>query len=347
MRRLLAGAAASLFAVAAMATIPAAPAGAFPYDHLDIAGHGFGHGRGMGQFGALGYALKGTSYTDILSHFYSNTTAGGIGNDLVTVQLVANDGLDAIVMQEHGNLTTDAGAPTPGNQAVRVRKIGPNQFAVDQAPNCNGPWQLGAISAAHPGTVTISPTAPSAAHDSMLQVCYIGSSRWYEGDILAVDGDGPARTINRLPMESYLRGVVPRESPASWGQLGGGAGEEALKAQAVAARSYAKAENRQPWAQTGDTTSCQVYGGRAVQDGGGYQDLYGAGVYATTSDVAVSSTGGQVRMLNGGVARAESSSSTGGSTAGGVFPAVVDEGDDVCANAAACNSNHNWTANVP
>ena len=55
---------------------------------------------------------------------------------------------------------------------------------------------------------------------------------------------------------------------------------------------HAKAENRHPWAQTCDTTSCQVYGGRAVQDGGGYQDLYGAGVYATTSDVAVSSTGG-------------------------------------------------------
>src|SRR3954469_24561327 len=109
MRRLAAGFAASVLLLALLVVPGAAPVAAYPSDTVALAGHGFGHGRGMGQFGALGYALKGTSYPDTLSHFYSNTTAGGIGNDLVTVQLVANDGLDAIVMQEHGNLTTDAG----------------------------------------------------------------------------------------------------------------------------------------------------------------------------------------------------------------------------------------------
>ena len=43
---------------------------AFPSDHVDFVGHGFGHGRGMGQYGALGYALGGMAYGDILQHYY-------------------------------------------------------------------------------------------------------------------------------------------------------------------------------------------------------------------------------------------------------------------------------------
>ncbi len=45
-------------------------------------------------------------------------------------------------------------------------------------------------------------------------------------------------------VESYLRGVVSREVSTSWGNAGGGAGINALRAQAVAARSYALSQNR-------------------------------------------------------------------------------------------------------
>ena len=69
------------------------------------------------------------------------------------------------------------------------------------------------------------------------------------------------RTVNTVYMQDYLRGVVPRESPASWGSDAGGAGLNALMAQAVAARSYAWAEDRAAYAKTCDTTACQVYGG--------------------------------------------------------------------------------------
>src|SRR5581483_12180217 len=140
MRRcLLALFVASLFLVA-----PAAgPAAAYPSDSVALTGHGFGHGRGMGQFGALGYALNGTAYTDILSHFYGGTTAGTIGNTTITVELMANVGLDTIVQQEKGHLALGPGQGTitPGNNAVLVHRNPTGLFTVQQAANCGGPWQ--------------------------------------------------------------------------------------------------------------------------------------------------------------------------------------------------------------
>src|SRR4051812_27839635 len=148
MRSLLAGAAASLFAFAALATTPAAPAGAFPSDHLDIAGHGFGHGRGMGQFGALGYALKGQSYSEILQHYYSNTAVGNLsavagGGAPMTVELTRfgptaaqPGGFDTIALQESGKLTVN-GAPVPA-KAARAVRVAPNSFRIDTAADCAG-----------------------------------------------------------------------------------------------------------------------------------------------------------------------------------------------------------------
>lgn len=70
----------------------------------------------------------------------------------------------------------------------------------------------------------------------------------------------PAQTvpllINRLGMENYLRGVVPSEMPASWPM-------EALKAQAIAARSYAYTQTQynDPGVYLEMTVASQVYGG--------------------------------------------------------------------------------------
>src|SRR5205814_4118171 len=120
------------------------------------------------------------------------------------------------------------------------------------------------------------------------------------------------RAVNKVSLEGSVKGVVPRESPSGWGTSGGGAGMHALRAQAVAARSYASAERRSEWAQTCDTQSCQVYGGRATQDGAGFTNLE-----ADTSNQAVDDTKGEVRVFlsDGSVARTEFSSSTGGYTA--------------------------------
>src|SRR5947208_11284789 len=99
MRRALALGTAIACMTALMVVHAAAPAAAYPSGNVVVSGHGFGHGRGMGQYGALGYALRGAPYTDILQHYYSNTTAGTIPAGAVSVELVAANGTDAIIYQ--------------------------------------------------------------------------------------------------------------------------------------------------------------------------------------------------------------------------------------------------------
>jgi SpoIID/LytB domain protein len=323
-------------ALAAVVGLGPSPASAYPAATVEIDGHGFGHGRGMGQYGALGYALNaGWTSAQILSHFYGNTGTGDIGNPLMTVILSAFSGFDSVVAQERGHMITNAATGT--FNALRAVRIGVNTFRVESGPDCGGPWTT--VRPSMTGPVVFQPQNRNEDRQEMLQGCEPGGARrWFRGELRAVEGlDATPRTVNALDMQSYLKGVVPREMPASWGDLGGGAGMHALRAQAVAARSYGWAEDRAPYAKTCDTTACQVYGGRAVQTGAGFFDLEDA-----RSNRAVDDTVGQIRTLNGVAARTEYSSSTGGYTAGGTFPAVPDEGDAIPANPF-----HNWHASVP
>ena len=338
-------------ATVGMSLVTARPAAAFPGSTVELVGHGFGHGRGMGQYGALGYALKGWTYQQILDHYYGGTKMGTVPDNDITVQLTKFDGLDVIVAQEQGHLHaswTGGAAPGPFS-ALLARKTGANRYSLFVGADCSGGpggWQPLASAQNVPGPVTLSPDDPKTEdRTQMLQVCEVGGTRrWLRGQVLALEGTDSAnlttsRAVNKVDLEGYVKGVVPRESPSSWGTLSNGLGEQALRAQAVAARSYAMAEHRSDWAQTCDTQSCQVYGGRAQQDAGGFSDLE-----ATTSNSAVDDTRGQVRVFtaDGSVARTEFSSSTGGYTAGGVFPAVPDDGDAVNLNPSA-----NWSAQIP
>ena len=346
-RRLATALTAPVVALSALVVANPPPAGAFPGPTVDLVGHGFGHGRGMGQFGALGYALKGWTYQQILDHYYGGTRMGTVPDNDITVQLTKFDGLDVIVAQENGHLHTSA---APGSfSALLARKTGANRYTVFVGTDCSGGpggWQPLASATNVPGPVTFTPDDPKTDdRTEMLQVCELGGThRWLRGQVLALEGTDAAnittsRAVNKVDLEGYVKGVVPRESPSSWGTLSGGLGEHALRAQAVAARSYASAEHRSDWAQTCDTQSCQVYGGRATQDASGFTDLE-----AATSSQAVDDTRGQVRVFtaDGSVARTEFSSSTGGYTAGGTFPAVPDDGDSVDLNPSA-----NWTAKIP
>jgi SpoIID/LytB domain protein len=115
----------------------------------------------------------------------------------------------------------------------------------------------------------------------------------YIGDMQFTNEAGTIQPINlNIPFEDYLKGVVPREMPALWHQ-------EALKAQAIAARTYAyKYQNR---TDINDTTSFQVYGG--------YQ-------WHPNSTKAVSDTAGQMLYVNNSlIDTAPFTSSNGGQTA--------------------------------
>ena len=173
--------------------------------------------------------------------------------------------------------------------------------------------------------------------DVTLQLCESSNAAtWYRGELRAARYEGNQRTVNALPLEQYLRSVVPREMPASWADEGGGAGVEALQVQSVAARSYSLAENRYNYAKTCDTTSCQVYEGRESRSGSSQWSNEDS-----RTDAAILATAGLVRMWGDQVARTEFSASTGGHTITVDFPGVPDDGDDV-----AINPVHRWTESV-
>lgn len=339
----------ALTALASAATtvvVPAARADAAYGATILVQGHGFGHGRGLGQWGSLGYAVTfGWSHTQILDRYYGGTTAGTIDpNAVMTVRLVQLDDQDTIVVSDNSTLTTPL---LPGQLfgALRVQanKDG-SSLLFSGPPGCAGPWTPVPVALA-PGQPVAFATDPGqldSADPSVLpSVCAPdGSRRYYRGTIAAVrDLNGAPRTVNTVTMERYLRGVIPREMPANWADMGGGKGAEALDAQTVAARSYAWAEARYSYAKTCDTTACQVYGGAGLLAPGGALTT----LEDNRTNAAVAATAGQVRLMpDGTVARAEFSASTGGQTAGGVFPSVADAGD-----AIPLNPNRSWTATIP
>jgi len=118
--------------------------------------------------------------------------------------------------------------------------------------------------------------------------------RAYHGTLALRSRDGGVSVVNGLTLDTYLRGVVPSESPSHWPLA-------ALEAQAVAARSYAVAELRpDSWYDLLPSTRDQVYGG--------------VGAERPRTDHAVYATLGQVLTWGGQVARTYYSSSSGGRT---------------------------------
>ena len=336
-RAFAAALAATLLLVTGFAVAPAAPpAGAQESapTTMSFSGRGWGHGRGMSQWGSQGYATNfGWTHRQILDHYYGGTTMGTRPDRDMRVRLMAQDDKPTVVAIDSGTLLlqTPSGTLATGLRAARLTKQPDGKLLVEQASSCNGPWTPvpGSTGQSHVAAVRESGAEP-------LRLCRAdGVSVWYPGTIEAVVVAGVQRTVNTTSIESILRGVVPRESPASWHQ-------EALRAQSVAARSYALAgdSRHQPYADTCDTTLCQVYAGWFQQTAGGSRT-------ATTdprTDQAITATAGQVRVHTGGasagqVARTEFSSSSGGWTAGGTFPAVEDRGDSIA-------PRHTWRMTV-
>lgn len=119
---------------------------------------------------------------------------------------------------------------------------------------------------------------------------------WYRGRVLVMPAAGKVTAVNWVDLEAYLYSVLGAEMPASWPQ-------EALKAQAVAARSFAL--NRRDRSMTaafdvGSTTAHQVYKGLASE--------------APSTIAAVNATRGQVLTHSGRVIEAVFHSSSGGHT---------------------------------
>ncbi|MDH3299864.1 MAG: SpoIID/LytB domain-containing protein [Acidimicrobiia bacterium] len=334
--------------MAATATPAAAHVG---HPRVEIGGGGWGHRRGMGQYGALGYARDhGWTSRQILDHFYGGTTQGpaptidNLDPDRLRVQLAGmNNRNTAVTLAKGRMVVVDPSGNRRRTVSEPAMRLVPTSsgFEIQTAGSCSGPWTAFAtvdnVSAVGI-RVELDPDDPSdddevIGRDSLtlLGVCGPSGRTWYDGEIWSHRTNYGQRTVNVVTIEQYLRGVVPNEMPASWPAA-------ALEAQAVAARSYALAGDGR-WgshADTCDNTYCQVYDGRVTTRGGTRVATH------SRTDAAIATTAGQVRLTSSGrIARTEFSSSTGGHTTGPSFTPVEDLGD-----ATSANPNASWSVTV-
>ena len=345
----------SVLASAPNAAVHAEP---LPPVGVIIRGHGNGHGRGLSQYGSLGWATKlSASWQDILNFYY-----GGSGRTLATlteadavatpggvmsVRLQTLDAQSTAVISDNVTASWTGAAGAYG--ALVARMVANNVYDIYAAPtatcaadveNPTGFTLIGDNVAGPIDFVSSQGSVPTAiAPTDLLGICEPPSTtfkngriRYYRGSIRAtIDILGNRRTVNLLNAEAYLRGVVPRESPAGWGDIAGGLGMNALRAQSVAARSYSLSEARYTYAKTCDTEDCQVYGGAALRTVG---SKTAAVIEDKRTDQAIVDTAGYViKDSRNTIMRTEFTSSNGGRTAGGQFPAQLDNGD-IAADAA-------------
>lgn len=225
-----------------LAVLLAAASPAHGASRLVIKGAGFGHGIGMSQYGAFGYAKNGFGYRDILKRYYTDT-------QLATLSPVP----DVRVLLASGTRSaTFSGATQAGTRALTADKT----YSVTGAGA--GRVALKSASGRRLATFPAPLRVAGATRSSPLRLSGHGA---YRGAFELYPGGSGVDVVNALGLEDYVRGVVSAESPPSWPA-------EALKAQAVAARSYAITNNSGGpggrFTQYKDTRS-QVYRGVSAE----------------------------------------------------------------------------------
>lgn len=246
-------------------------AGAFgaPPPVFVVTGGGNGHGVGMSQYGAEGFALHGYRYESILRHYYPGTRLSRVGNPDVRVLLAS------------GATTVTIGSAA----RFRVTDARGRSFVLPAGAQAVTRWF--SVKARRKRRLLSLPLRflPGVQPLTLDGAAYRGS--------LTV---GPGLTaVNTVPLESYLRGVVPAEMPSGWLL-------QALETQAVAARSYALSELK-------PRAAFDVYPDQRSQ-------MYlGIAAERSSTDAAVTRTAGQVLTWRGSVAQTFFSSSSGGRTA--------------------------------
>jgi stage II sporulation protein D len=271
-----------LAALTAIAVLAAAAPGAFAASRTSftIRGAGFGHGIGLSQYGAYGYAVHGSSYRDIVLHYYKGTHLTNVGGR--TIRVLLQSGPSAIWFTG----ATKAGGKKldPGRRYQAVRH-GIDQVALKTTA----------------GKTVVTVQAPLAVQSSAGYFTLLGRAQngvtggRYRGALELRPGlFGGMMAVNALPLDEYVQGVVPGEVPSAWPPA-------ALAAQAVVARSYALVTDAGGAAfdQYADTRS-QMYTGMARETPG--------------TNAAVSDTSGQVVAYGSQVATTYYFSTSGGET---------------------------------
>lgn len=275
---------ATCVAAALALTVPASAQGATVFT---LTGHGWGHGIGMSQYGALGYAQHGWGYAQILDHYFTGTHVAPLRRSVSERVLLSSGSAvhfgasSAMTLRPARGKAIALPAGTyrlqPGGSAGRLQLVAK---------------ATGAVTKGLVAPVQVNPRSQPLRLDDSAGIGFDGD-HWH-GSFRIVESGRTLECVDVVGLERYLRGVVPSEMPASWPL-------PALKAQAVAARSYAVATRNPSGAfdAYADTRS-QVYGPIEHE--------------ATASTAAVAATAHRVVLYKGTVATTFFSSSSGGRT---------------------------------
>ncbi len=301
----------SLYGVAALyaasGVLAPAPAAAMPPastegltalgESVTFFGRGWGHGVGLSQYGALGRALAGQGAAEILAHYYPGTTIGSLPEGAaIRVLLLDNyapSAANPLTVYGRGDAWTIDGVAATFPADARLRLIPTTtgtitswRAVVDAVPEVvlyDAPAAADLRVQGTTAATTLQLPARSATYGT------------YRGALRILLSGATADVVNELPLESYLRGVVPAEMPSSWPVA-------ARTAQTIAARSYAAARLR-PGVSTFDVyddTRSQVYRGVRVE--------------TANADAVIVDTANQVLLSGTAIASALFHSTGGGAT---------------------------------
>jgi SpoIID/LytB domain protein len=311
-RRLL-GAAVVVALLSTALVRPTQPAQADPVvapksGSFSVRGAGWGHGFGMSQYGAYGAARRGLTWKQILAFYYPGTRVTTMPSRTVLKVWISRDNDGSLHVRpttglnvrdaDGGRFTLPTGAKYT---SWRIRRSGSGYRLTYRTPS---------------GTNVTQPTGLSSSTWSFYSSANVipvvlpsGSVRSYRGSVALVKRGSSGRTVNRVLLEDYVKGVVPAEMPTSWPA-------EAVRAQAVAARSYA-VRLRDFTNYSGydicDTVACQVYRGLGNETAAG--------------NAAVRATKGAIVTYRGAVALTQFASSNGGHSAQGRYPYLAPRPD--------------------
>ncbi len=273
---------------------------------VTVRGSGFGHGWGMSQYGAYGAAVRGKNWQQILSFYYPGTTRSTLSQRSIRVWLTADSDSDLRLAPAAGLQISSGGRtvalPTGSTyRAWRITRSG-SGFRLQYLAT-DGSWKTRSTGL---GTATWTAAASSG---KLTVIMPSGSRRSYRGTLSLIRYGSRARTVNTVSMENYVRSVVPSEMPTSWAM-------EAVKAQAVAARTYAaklRARSTASGYDICDTTDCQVYSG--------------SGRETTRGNAAAAATANVILTYRGAIALTQFAPSDGGATARGDYPYLAAHSD--------------------
>lgn len=264
-----------------------------------VKGHGFGHGVGLSQYGAYGLAKQGRNYRQIVGHYFAHTELDHAGGK---VRVLLGSG--------QGTVGFSGAGKACGKRLGERRSY---SFGVES----------GSVVLRGSGADRVADCGQEGKASTGIAIDGFGD---YRGSLVARATGGNILVINSLGVETYVRGVVANESPSSWPAA-------ALEAQAVVARSYGLATDREgPFDQYADTRS-QVYGGKDSE--------------TKQTNRAVAATAKQVVTYQGQIAITYYFSTSGGQTensefgfSGGNPVPYLKSVDDPFDDASPV---HNWT----